>query len=79
MKREDLLLEEEAKTKGWTVERHTLDVGEEIPQFPLTFKKERKVIWKTKRKWTCADIIPVAPNYINHRTHETLALALAAE
>lgn len=88
MKRQDLALEQSATERGWTAERNVMDTMEPvpaIPAFPLTFTrgnyhtKDRKTIWKTKKVWTCADVIVEAPNFVNHRTYPTLDEALDNE
>lgn len=86
-RRADLRLESRAVELGWTVSRNVLDEMEpvpKVPQMPLTFYKGdyvegKKVIWKTKRVWTCADMVLEGQGYINHRKYDDLAIALENE
>lgn len=70
--RDDLELEEYAKSLGYTVKNkhpHKHDAN--------IFEKDRKYIWEIRDGWRCADIIN--DRFCNHRTHDTLKEALEKE
>ena len=84
--REDLQLQEKAKSLGWTVERHIIDKEDltRTPQFPLYFSRIinkvnylTRTIWSTSIGWRCAECDGL--KYFNHRTYKTLAEALEKE
>lgn len=83
--REDLELRDEAKKLGWQESFHVIDKQTkqfDCPQFPITFIKGDKTIWKcASSQWACADLDspPNSMTYVRHRYYETLKEALAKE
>lgn len=77
--REDLALQKQAESQGWTIEKHIQDKKRDIPNFPLAFKKDEKVIWYCSLGWACADISKSPEHYVNHRYYETLKEAFEKE
>lgn len=85
--RQDLQYRSLAAEKGYAEVFHVLDIQagmlgktkDDIPHFPISFKKEKKVIWYAGKKWICADITNSPKYYCNHRHYKDLLTALMTE